>query len=137
MENVKKVMDELGVLPKLHLGLKQVKGGAKTTGPHTVTFLAEPVEGKKKDFKGVTQRMLRFEVEENGTRLWWYVKVLNNEGEPNYLMERVASLKVGDVRVLEMMKAGMKNFIDIREVGAVSETMPDEGEDEEEVIQVD
>ena len=123
-------MDALGVLPKLHLGIKVAGGAPKSTGPHTVTFVGEPEGVAGKDFNGKPSKFLRFEVEENGTRLHWRVNVLNKEGQPNYLLERLLEIKVGDVRVLEMLKTGMKNFIDIRAVGAAANT-PDEDEGEE------
>ncbi len=129
METVKQVMDSLGVLPKLHLGLKTPKG-AVSTGPHTVTFLSEPEPITSKDFAGKPGKYLRFEVEENGLRMHWRVAVLNREGQANYLLERLVTIKPGDVRVLEMRKAGMKNYIDIREVGAEA-SVPDEDEGEE------
>lgn len=135
MEKVKEVMDALGVLPKLHLGLKTPKG-AQSTGPHTVKFLSEPDGIAGKDFNGKAAKFLRFEVEENDVRMHWRVNVLNREGQPNYLLERLLAIKVGDIRVLEMVKSGMKNYIDIREVGAET-TIPEDDEGEEEsVIQI-
>lgn len=131
MEAVKKVMDSLGVLPKLHLGLKTPRG-ATSTGPHTVKFLAEPEGVAGKDFMGKPAKFLRFEVEENGIRMHWRVNVLNKEGQANYLLERLLAIKPGDTRILEMSKAGIKNFIDVREVGAPS-VMPDEDEGEEDL----
>lgn len=44
-------MDSLGVLPRLHLGLKASKG-AVSTGPYTVKFLSEPEPITSKDFAG-------------------------------------------------------------------------------------
>lgn len=132
METVKQVMDSLGVLPRLHLGIKSPKG-VTPTGPHTVTFLSEPEGITAKDHNGKPGKYLRFEVEENGLRLHWRVAVLNREGQANYLLERLVALKPGDVRVLEMRKAGMKNYIDIREIGAeASVPEEDEGEIDEE-----
>src|SRR5579872_6557221 len=103
MEKVKEVMDAMGVLPKLHLGLKTPKG-AVSTGPHTVKFLAEPEGISGKDYNGKPAKFLRFEVEENGVRMHWRVNVLNREGQANYLLERLLAIKIGDVRVLEMCK---------------------------------
>src|SRR5687768_11538871 len=109
METVKQVMDSLGVLPKLHLGIKTPKG-AVSTGPHTVKFLSEPEPITSKDFAGRPGKYLRFEIEENGLRMHWRVAVLNREGQANYLLERLVAIKPGDERVLEMRKAGMKNY---------------------------
>lgn len=135
MEKVKEVMDALGVLPKLHLGNKTPKG-AVSTGPHTVKFLGEPEGVAGKDFNGRPAKYLRFEVEEGGVRMHWRVNVLNKEGQPNYLLERLLAIKPGDERVLEMRKTGMKNYIDIREVGAES-NVPDEDEGEEDLPEIE
>lgn len=134
MEKIKEVMDALGVLPKLHLGLKTPKG-IVSTGPHTVKFLAEPEGITGKDFQGKSAKLLRFEVEENGLRMHWRVNVLNKEGQANYLLERLLAIQPGDIRVLEMSKAGIKNFIDIREVGAQG-ALPDEDEGEVELSEI-
>lgn len=131
-------MDAMGVLPKLRLGLKLEKGGVKSTGAHRVKFLSEPVGVTKKDFDGKPQKMLRFEVESGGIRYHWYVRVLNREGDANYLLERLAEIKVGDERVLEMRKQGARNFVDIREVDApptvpdIDETEDDDSREEQE-----
>lgn len=139
MEQVKKVMQSMGALPKLRLGEKIKGSGVKSFGPKTVKFLAEPVGVSKKDFSGKQQKMMRFEVEHEGTRYFWYVRVLNQEGEVNYLMERLAEIKVGDERVLEMTKQGARNYVDIRmpgdplrvpELDEGDEDFPDEEEGE-------
>lgn len=133
---VKEVMDSLGVLPKLRLGLKMRGGGVQATGPHLVKFLSEPEGITGKNFEGKPTKYLRFEVESAGVRCHWRVAVLNKEGEPNYLLEKLVAIKPGDERILEMMKQGARNFIDVREVGAPA-IAPDEDEgemDEEEVI---
>ncbi len=134
MDKVKEVMDAMGVLPKLHLGLKTPKG-AVSTGPHTVKFLSEPEGIAGKDFNGKPAKFLRFEVEENGVRMHWRVNILNREGQANYLLERLLAIKVGDERVLEMSKTGMKNYIDIREEGALA-MLPEEDEGEDEMPEI-
>lgn len=133
MEQVKAVMDSLGVLPKLRLGIKVKGGGVRSTGPHQVKFLAEPEGVTAKNFEGKPAKFLRFEVESDGVRQHWYVAVLNREGQPNYLLEKLVGLKPGDERILEMTKQGARNYIDVREIGAPS-VIPEEfeGEDEEE-----
>jgi len=135
MEKIREVMTSMGALPKLRLGEKLLKGGVKSYGPKTVKFLAEPV-GVTKKIMGKMEKMLRFEVEHEGSRFFWYVRVLNREGEPNYLLERLAEVKVGDERVLEMSKQGMINYVDVREVGEHARAADDD-EGEEAVIQYD
>lgn len=129
MDVVKSVMKDMGVLPKLRLGEKIKGAGMKSFGPKKVKFLSEP-EPITKKIMGKRQKVLRFEVEHEGTRYWWFVKVLNDENQANYLLERVAEIKVGDERVLELMKQGAINYTDIREVGAPARLADeDEGED--------
>jgi hypothetical protein len=133
MEKVKEVMTAMGVLPKLRLGLKVKGGGVKSTGAHRVKFLSEPEGVTKKNFEGKPTKFLRFEVECHNTRYHWFVSVLNKEGnDANYLIERLAEVKIGDERILEMTKQGAKNFIDVREVDAPA-TVPDdyEGDDDD------
>ncbi len=130
MEEVKKVMQSLGILPRLRLGEKLKGGGVKSYGPKHVKFLSEPVGVSKKDFTGKLQKMLRFEVEHNKNRYYWYAKVLNAEGEGNYLLEKLVDVKPGDERILEMSKQGARNYVDVREVGAAP-LAPDVGEGED------
>lgn len=129
MEKVKETMVALGALPKLRLGEKLKGGGVKSFGPKEVKFLREP-DGVTIKKNGRPVKALRFEVEHNKTRYFWYVPVLNQEGLANYLLERTVEIKPGDVRVLEMSKQGAINYIDIREVGAPARAAEeDEGED--------
>jgi hypothetical protein len=132
METVKTVMKSLGVLPKLRLGIKLKGGGVKSTGTKHVKFLSEPEGITGKNFEGKATKFLRFEVEHNGTRYHWFAAVLNREGQPNYLLERLAEIQIGDERDLEMTKQGARNYIDIRDVNAPA-TAPeaDEGEDDD------
>lgn len=136
MEKVKETMKAMGALPKLRLGEKLAGGGVKSFGPKEVTFVSEPVGVTKKDHKGRPKKMLKFEVEHKGERYFWYIPLLNEEGDSvSYLMERMADVKVGDTLVLEMMKQGAKNYIDVREPGQAPRVAEeDEGE---EVIRYD
>src|SRR3990167_136917 len=130
MEIIKAVMKSLGVLPKLRLGTKLKGGGVKSNGAFLVKFLAEPEGQTGKNYEGKPTKFLRFEVEYKGTRYHWFAAVLNREGQPNYLLERLMEIKVGDERILEMTKQGARNYIDIREVNAPATfPEPDEGED--------
>lgn len=133
MEKVRQVMQSIGALPKLRLGEKTAKG-VVSFGPKHVKFLAEPTGVTKKDYQGKEQKMLRFEVEHNGNKYHWFVRVLNREGEPNYLLEKLADVQVGDERVLEMLKQGARNYIDVRNVGAAPAEPTEEDADPDEGI---
>lgn len=127
-------MSSLGALPKLRLGEKLPGGGVRSHGAKTVKFLSEP-EGVTIRKMGKPIKALRFEVEYEGTRYYWYIDVLNREGQPNYLLERVLDINIGDERILEMRKQGAINYVDVRLLGEVPR-MPDDDEGEE-VIRYD
>lgn len=129
MENVKKVAKQLGVLPKLQLGVKLEKGGAKSTGAHRVKFVAEPTLVPGKDDTGKPRQELKFTVEENGIQYRWHVPVLNKQGQPNYLIERTMNIEVGDERILEMRSDRGRNYIDIRGVDEAPNEAPDEDDE--------
>lgn len=122
----------LKIVPRLNLGSKLAEGGVKSTGPHTVKFLEEPVVVVGKDFITSKERKeLRFIVEENGVNYRWNVPILNKEGQPNYLVERLIDVEVGDERILEMVRKGTRNYIDIRKVDEAPEEPPVDAQDDE------
>jgi hypothetical protein len=130
MEIIDKVAAKMSVVPKLKLGIRIVKpdgksGGVKSTGSHTVKFLEEPKIIMGKSFEGKPRQEFKFIVEEKGERFRWMVPLTNKEGEPNYLIEKLLKLQVGDVLILEMKKSGANNYIDIHGENEESE-VPDE-----------
>lgn len=133
MDIIKKIAKELNVVPKLQLGIKLAKGGVKATGSHRVKFLSEPSEILVKNPQtGKTERKLKFFVEEDGKKYRWEVSILNREGQPNYLLERLLEIEIKDERILEMMKQGARNYIDVRNIDeAPDEEGPDETQIEE------
>lgn len=134
--------EQLNVLPKLRLGVQTIKedgkkGGVKSTGAHHVKFLEEPTTTMGRDENGQPRKELKFIVEENGIKFRWQIPILGKDGQPSYLIERLMHIEIGDERILEMSKHGMKNFIDVRPVGAATE-LPDVDEvpeDDEPVIE--
>lgn len=127
----------MGVVPKLHLGRQLIdpktkkSKGVESTGEHVVKFLAEPTRVMGKSFEGKPQQELKFIVEYKGEKYRWMVPIMNKEGtDASYLLERVAELKIGDVRVLEMVSRGATKYIDIREVDGDS-IAPDDDEIDE------
>ena len=130
MEKLKEIAKQLNVLPKLQLGIKLKTGGVKSTGTHIVKFLSEPIIVMGKDDKGTPRKELKFTVEENGTKYRWNIPLLNKEGQPNYLLERLLNVEVNDVRELEMTRQGAKNYVDVRTIDEQPEPP-----DEEEIIE--
>lgn len=128
MKNLQILAEQLNILPKLRLGNKLEKGGVQATGPHHVKFLEEPVTVMGRDEKGAPRKELKFIVEEGNIKYRWQVPILGKDGQPSYLIERLMNIEVGDERILEMCKQGIKNFIDVRPVGGLPE-LPDVDED--------
>lgn len=127
MKNLHLLATQLKIMPKLRLGIKLEKGGVSPTGPHKVKFLEEPTTVMGKDEKGAPRKELKFTVEEDGIKYRWQVPILGKDGQPSYLIERLMNVEVGDERILEMMKQGIKNYIDVRMVDEAPEP-PEEGE---------
>lgn len=127
MKKVQEVAAHLGVVPKLQLGRKLVGGGVESTGPHHVKFVEEPVVVMGKDEKGQPRKEFKFIVEEDGKKYRWHVPILSKEGQPSYMVERTMHIEVGDERIVELMKARGRNYIDVRMPDEESEA-PDEEE---------
>jgi hypothetical protein len=131
MKKVKEIADYYKIAPKLRLGTKLVGGGVKTTGPHKVKFTEEPTVVMGKDDKGQPRKEMKFLVEEKGVIYRWNVPILNKEGQPNYLIERLMNIEVGDERILEMHRERGRNYIDVR---LTTDEAPEEPEEEDEKI---
>lgn len=135
MEKIREAMTKMGVVPKLHLGNRQVVPGKDKngnpkmaivpSGAHIVTFLAEPTIVPGKSFEGKPRQEFKFIVEENGQKYRWQFPLYNKENQPNYLMERVVDIKVGEKRILEMLSRGATKYIDVRKEGEQS-AIPEE-----------
>lgn len=129
MEKVKEVAKAMNVVPKLRLGIKLAGGGVESTGPHKVKFVAEPTIVQGKDEQGNLRKELKFLVSESGNEHRWNVPLLNKEGQPNYLIERLMNVSVGQEMVLEMVRVRGRNYIDVRAVDGA----PTEPEDDIEI----
>lgn len=130
MKKVQEIAEAIKLVPKLQLGIKGAKGGVTPTGPHTIKFIEEPTVVLVNKM-GKMVKAFKFIVEEKGKQYRWLVPILNKENQPNYLVERLLEVEVGDERVLEMKKQGARNYIDIRKVG--EDVVEHEEEEEEEV----
>lgn len=132
MDKITEIAKAIGVLPKLRLSEETAAGGRKSNGPHTVKFLEEPVVVIGKDQQGKPRKELKFRVQEADQQYYWRVPILNKEGQPNYLFERLLDLKVGEERTLEMKKVGIRSYIDVSKTG---EEHVDADEDTEDTIE--
>lgn len=129
-------MKKANILPKLRLGMKTDKG-VKSTGKHHVTLIEEkPIEGK--NFQGQIIPMVRFIFEEAGEKKKYDAPMKNKEGtEPHYFVQSMSDVTEGDEIILEMVKSGMKNVINVQKLGQSTVVDTDEEEDitvDEEVV---
>lgn len=132
MENVKKLADKLGVVPRLKLGNK-TDHGVVGNGPHRIKFLTDATFIKGKDFKGNEQEQMKFIVEENGMKYAWIVPIKGKNGQPSYLIPHIMDIEIGDERVLEMKKHGAQNHIEVR---MTDEEVGDNDDDQAELDQI-
>lgn len=130
MQKVKDLADKLKIVPRLKLGVKLAGGGVKSTGPHHVKFLEEPMIIMGKDHEGKPREELKFLVEENGITYRWNVPIKSKDGQPSYMIERLMNIEVGDERTLEMSRQGARNYIDVRAADEAPDEPPDEEMDE-------
>lgn len=111
MENSKKLMAQAKIVPKLRLGVKTEKG-VIPTGPHRVKMISDRVI-MGKDEKAKPIEVVEYTVEEKGETKLYQVKVKNKEGQLNYLVQHLAEVSAGQEVILEMKKAGIKNYISV------------------------
>lgn len=142
MDKVKDINRKLGVYPKLQLFLQKPAISKKTgaayhelvsTGPHKIKFLAEPTTVMLNKH-GVMVEALKFIVEKDGIKYRWVPPIYtiaedDKDGrnkKPSYILEKLATIEVGEERIIEGM-AGARKYIDIRMVDeAPSEDIEDE-----------
>lgn len=83
------------------------------------------------DHEGKSRKELKYIIEENSAKYRWHVPILNKTGQPNYLVERLLDVEVGDERILEMKRQGARNYIEVRRVDEPSKPVSDDVEEEE------
>jgi hypothetical protein len=112
----RELMTTLGIIPKLRLGSK-TKKGTVSLGPKRVKFVAVKVVTDKDPRTGKDVEYVRYLFEENGQKKKYQTKKLNDQGELSYLVQRLSEIEEGEEVILEMKKAGIKNYIDVLPVG--------------------
>jgi hypothetical protein len=142
MANIaKQVLDKLGVIPKLRLAEKLPTGGVKSTGPHRVKIgPSKLINGVNPD-NGQPRQEIEYTVEEGGVTKLWFVPILNKQGRPNYLVERIADIKEGEEIILESKRSGAKNYTSITRLNGSTDVEDDDEHEppveEEEPIDLD
>lgn len=118
--------------PKLQLGIKDDKG-VKPTGPHKVKLLEDKII-KKLNTEGVEDHYVRYILEEGGEKLQYDTRMRTRGGsDVSYLVQALAAIPEGEEVVLEMKKAGVKNYIAVTRVstGETVQAVDDEDEGKE------
>lgn len=133
MKNSKLLMVQAGVLPKLKLGVKQAKGGVKSTGSHKVKILEDKIVKGLDAQTGKEIDYVEYILEENGEKKFYRTKVKNKEGKLNYLVQHLSEVKEGEEVFMEMKKQGMKNYIEVRPLLA---TVHVEAEEEMDSVEI-
>lgn len=136
MKNSKELLVRAGILPKLRLGLKQTKGGVKSTGAHRVKIIEDKILKKPDPITGKEIEIVRYVVEENGEKKFYDTKLRDKNNGLSYLVQRFAEIKEGEEVILEMKKQGMKNYIEVIPVSSASNVEVDEEDEDEETPKV-
>lgn len=111
MENSKKLMVAAKIVPKLRLGVKTEKG-VIPTGPHRVKMIDDKITTGK-DVSGKQIEIVQYTVEENGENKIYTVPVKNKEGQLHYMVQHLSEISAGQEVILEMKKAGIKNYVSV------------------------
>ncbi len=132
----RELIQQLGIIPKLRLGMRVTNENGKKVvvgnGPHRVKLIAvkllediDPRDGKKKEY-------VRYLFEEGGQKKKYQTKRLNDKGELSYLVQRLAEIDDNEEIILEMKKAGIKNYVEVMPVGHTDQVEVEEDHETEE-----
>jgi hypothetical protein len=117
MKISREIVSKAGLLPKLRLGIKGSRG-VTATGPHRVRILEDKLI-KKMNVDGQEEHFVRFIFEEDGEKKQYDCHMKAKVGnDPHYLVQALAEVEPGEELVLEMKKAGVKNYIEITRVSS-------------------
>src|SRR3981081_4133636 len=107
------IVRKAGILPKLQLGIK-TGAGVKSTGKHTVKFISDKIIQKPPREEGDDGYCVRYVFEENGEKKQDDTRMKQKGGgDPSYFVQAMAEVEPGEELVLEMKKAGIKNYVEI------------------------
>jgi hypothetical protein len=123
MKTSKEILEKAGIIPKLRLGAKVGKK-VIPTGPWRVRLLKDKEVIGRDAQTGKEIPMLRYLMDvlmKDGKtwekRIYETKKYNKDTGDVSYLVIRLAEVPEGGEVILEMKKMGIKNFVDVREVG--------------------
>jgi hypothetical protein len=141
MKTSKEMVLKSGLLPRLQLGIKTARG-IRSTGRHTVKVIEDKLVRKPPREEGDDGHYVRYIVEEAGERKQYDTRLKQRgSNDPSYFVQAMAGVEPGEEIVLEMKKAGIKNYINIERpaLGQVAQAETEDGgepaDGEEEVIE--
>src|SRR3990167_7016282 len=114
MTTSQQLTEKAGIKPRLQLGNKVEGGGVVSTGEHKVIFKADKAVQGTDPISGKERPEVEYIFEEGGIDKTYAVPVKNKEGSLNYFIIRMAEFEYGVPLTLEMIKKGIKNYIDIQ-----------------------
>lgn len=137
MKTSQEILKASGIVPKLRLGAKTGKG-VKSTGKYHVRLVSDKEVVGRDTQTGKEVPMVRYLLDllmSDGKtwekRIYQTRKFNKDTNEVSYLVQRFAELAENSHVILEMKKQGIKNYIEVTEVGADGKEIVHE---EEEVV---
>lgn len=125
MKTSQEILKASGIVPKLRLGSKLPKGGVKPLGKFHVRLISDKEVVGRDTQTGKEVPMVRYLLDllmpDGKTwekRIYQTRKINKETGEVSYLVQRFAELPENSHVVLEMRKIGIKNYVEVTEVGA-------------------
>src|SRR4051794_31133553 len=115
MKTSREILLQAGLFAKLRLGGKTGRGG-QATGPHRVKIIEDKII-QKLDPDGKPTHYVRFIFEEDGKKVQYNARMKAKDGtDPHYLVQALAEIEEGEELILEIKKAGIRNYIEVTRV---------------------
>lgn len=116
MKVSKELMKAANIKPKLKLGVKTDRG-VQSTGPHKVKMVSDKIVSGLDRESGKVIEYVKYIVEEDGTEKEYRTRLKHKEtGELQYLVQNLSQIEEGQEVIMEMKKAGLKNYVEVRHI---------------------
>src|SRR3954447_24692494 len=133
MKTSREILLKAGLFPKLRLGIKGSKG-VTATGPHKVKIIEDKII-QKLDPDGKPTHYVRYIFEEDGQKKQYDARMRSKDGnDPHYLVQALADIEEGEEIMLEMKKAGIKNYIEVTRL-STGEKHTVEDDDKDDIVE--
>lgn len=108
------LMRKADIHPKLRLGIKEPKGGVKSTGKHTVRMISDKITKGRDRESGTIIDMVKYVMEEDGEKKEYRCPLKNKEtGELHYIVQVLSKVPENGEVTMEMKKMGPRNYVEI------------------------